>query len=214
MWSDFFSFTIGTFLALFPIANPVGAVPVFYSLTVGDSPQFRKQQARMTAFNVTWVLVLFLLGGRFILMFFGISLGVLRIAGGLIVGHTGWEMVTVKERLTSPERAEATDKEDISFAPMAVPLISGPGAIGAVIAAAEKATAPTDYIGCLIGIVALGGLTYLCLLLGEPLAKALGKTGIGAFNRVLGFLILAIAVQLIAEGCFALLRDFAPSMFR
>jgi multiple antibiotic resistance protein len=214
MLPQILSYALGTFLALFPIANPMGAVPIFYALTANSTPTSRREQARWTAINVTWVLALFLLAGHFILLFFGLTLGVLRIAGGLIVGHTGWEMVTVHERLTSPETAEATSKEDITFTPLAVPLISGPGAIGGVIAAAEKATTFGNYLGCLLGIAVLGGLTYLCLVLGEPFIKVLGKTGVGALNRVLGFLILAIAVQLVTEGSFAVLQERMPGLLK
>lgn len=204
---DFASYAAGAFLALVPIANPVGAVPIFYSLTASDTQAYRIRLARQTAINVVLVLIVFFVAGRFILEFFGISLGVLRIAGGLIVGHTAWEMVTARQRLTPPENDEAADKEDISFTPMAVPLISGPGAIGVVIGLSEKATQWVDYLGCALGIVGMGLLIYLSLTLGEPLIKYLGKTGMGALNRVLGFLILAIAVQFVADGSIALLKS-------
>jgi multiple antibiotic resistance protein len=214
MIQSLFNYAAGTFLALVPIANPVGAVPVFYTLTRGDSDGYRRRQAWMTAVNVVWVLVLFLFAGRTILSFFGISLGVLRIAGGLLVSQTAWEMVTAKSRLTPPEKAEATDKEDVSFTPMAVPMVSGPGAIGVVIGLSAKTTVWYDYIGCVLGLGLLGALVYLCLLLGEPLVKALGETGVGALNRVLGFLILAIAVQFIADGLLQILREQAPALLR
>ncbi|AGY58850.1 multiple antibiotic resistance protein [Gloeobacter kilaueensis JS1] len=201
------AYAVGTFLALLPIANPIGAVPVFYSLTGGDPPDYRLQQARMTAINVLWVLALFLIAGKVILSFFGISLAVLRVAGGLLVGHTAWEMVTARPRLTVPENEEAADKDDISFTPMAVPMLSGPGAIGVVIGLAAKATGVFDYIGCLVGIVLLSAVTYLSLVVGEPLIKALGKTGVGALNRVLGFLILAIAVQFVADGTLQFVHE-------
>ncbi|MEH2164672.1 MAG: MarC family protein [Nostoc sp.] len=114
--------TLATFVALFPIANPIGAVPVFYSLTAKETSSQRHQQAIQTATNVVLVLAVFLVAGRWILEFFGISLQVLRLAGGLLVAHTAWEMVTVRQRLTPSENDEAMDKEDISFTPMAVPL--------------------------------------------------------------------------------------------
>lgn len=208
------SYAIGTFLALFPIANPVGAIPIFYSLTATSTPPYRHQQARQTAINVIMVLAVFLVAGSLILKFFGISLGVLRIAGGLLVAHTAWEMVTARQRLTPSEHSEAQDKEDISFTPMAVPMISGPGAIGVVISQAANITQWVDYIGCLLGIAALGILLYLFLALGEPLIKLLGRNGVGALNRVLGFFILAIAVQLIANGTFELLKGAAPELLR
>jgi multiple antibiotic resistance protein len=213
MWQHLISYTIGTFLTLFPITNPVGAAPIFYGLTATDTPSYRGRQARRTAVYVVGILAIFFVAGRFVLEFFGISLGVLRIAGGLLVAHTAWEMVTVRQRLTESENHEAIDKEDISFTPMAMPIVAGPGAIGVVIGLTAKTDQWTGYLGCLIGIVLLGVLLYLCLALGEPLLKVLGKNGMGALNRVLGFFILAIAVQLIADGVFALLKS-APSLLQ
>jgi multiple antibiotic resistance protein len=207
------SYTLGTLAALFPIANPIGAVPVFYSLTAADTPRFRLTQAKRTSLNVVWVLAVFLLAGPLILKFFGISLGVIRIAGGLIVAHTAWEMVTARQRLTLGEHSEATDKDDISFTPMAVPLISGPGAIGVVIGLSTKATLWSDYLGCLLGIGLMGLLLYLFLVLGEPLIERFGTTGMGAINRVLGFLILAISVQFIADGALDLMKTAVPKLF-
>lgn len=208
------TYSAGTFVALFPIANPIGAAPVFYSLTEADSDRYRMQQARMTAINVIWLLAAFFLVGKFILVFFGISLGVLRVAGGLLVGHTAWEMVTARQRLNATEHQDAQDKEDISFTPMAIPLVGGPGAIGVVIGMSERVTQVIDYIGCLIGIGLLGIVLYLCLVLGETLAKRIGSSGLGALNRVLGFFILAIAVQFVADGVVDLVKQAAPSLLR
>lgn len=205
MLQSLLSFGGATLVALFPIANPVGAIPIFYSLTADDTPRYRLKQAKKTALNVVLVLVVFFLAGRLVLNFFGISLPVLRIAGGLIVGHTAWEMVTAKARVTTSEHKAAVDQEDVSFTPMAVPMISGPGAIGVVIGLSTKVTQWSDYAGCVLGIVGFGIVLYLFLVLGEPLIERLGETGMGALNRILGFLILAIAVQLIADGVLVLL---------
>jgi multiple antibiotic resistance protein len=214
MVQQLFSYAMGTFWALFPIANPLGAVPVFYSLTAEDSDRYRKVQATRVVLNVIWVLIAFLITGRLILEFFGISLGVLRIAGGLLIGHTAWEMVTARQRLTDLEQRAALDRQDVSFVPMAVPLVSGPGAIGVVIGFSDRANHWLDYLGCILGILLLGGLLYLCLTLGNPLIKALGKNELGAMNRVLGFFILAIAVQFIADGVLAWIKESAPGLLR
>jgi multiple antibiotic resistance protein len=155
------SYAVGTLATLFPIANPLGAVPIFYSLTATDSPRDRIRQAQKISLNVVLVLATFLLAGKLILDFFGISLGVLRIAGGLIVAHTAWEMVTARQRLTVNEHQEAIDKEDISFTPMAVPIVSGPGAIGVVIGLSTKATNWFDLLSCLIGVILFGAILYL-----------------------------------------------------
>jgi multiple antibiotic resistance protein len=108
------NYAIGTLVALFPIANPVGAIPVFYSLTESDNRSERKQQARRTALNVVWILAVFLIAGRTVLEFFGISLNVLRIAGGLLVAHAAWEMVTSKQRLTDSEHQAGMEKGSVN----------------------------------------------------------------------------------------------------
>ncbi len=189
-----------TFLALFPIVNPFGGIPLFFSLTSGFTPLERNRTALRTAFYVFAILVTFMFFGRFVLNFFGISLSVLKIAGGLIVANTAWGMVTGGDRLTAAESDEATTKEDISLTPMAMPMLSGPGSIGVVMELAAHVDSPTAYLGMVIGIVGLAISVYLFLRLGGPLVAQLGPSAVGAIGRIFGFLILAIAVQLIWDG--------------
>jgi len=214
MTEEILNYAVGTFVALFPIANPVGAVPVFYSLTETDSRTDRQQQAKRTALNVVLILAVFLVVGRAVLQFFGISLNVLRIAGGLLVAHAAWQMVTSQNRLTDSEHQAGMEKEDVSFTPMAIPLIAGPGSIGVVIGLATRMTQWSDYFGGLVGIALFGGLLYLCLALGEKLLSVLGRNGFGALSRVFGFFILAIAVQLIGDGVISLFQSAAPNLFK
>src|SRR5258707_5111198 len=115
-----------TFLALFPIVNPFGGIPLFFSLTSGFTPLERNRTALRTAFYVFAILVTFMFFGRFVLNFFGISLPVLKIAGGLIVANTAWGMGTGSSRMTTAESSEALTTEDISLTPMAMPMLSGP----------------------------------------------------------------------------------------
>jgi len=190
---------IGTFLALFPIVNPFGGVPFFYALTGGYTERERNVSALKTAIYVFVILVFFLFLGRFVLHFFGLSLPVLRIAGGLIVAHSAWGMVTGTDRVTVAEGNEAATKEDISLTPMAMPMLSGPGSIGVVMGLAATSSA-LSYVGMIVGIAGLGLTVYLFLRLGGPLVARLGPTAAGAINRIFGFLILAIAVQLIWDG--------------
>ena len=153
-----------------------------------------------TGFYVFLILVTFMFFGRFVLNFFGISLPVLQIAGGLIVANTAWGMVTGGNRMTPAESDEASVKEDISLTPMAMPMLSGPGSIGVVMGLAAHADSWTAYFGMVIGIAALAVTVYLFLRLGGPLVNRLGPGTVGAINRIFGFLILAIAVQLVWDG--------------
>jgi multiple antibiotic resistance protein len=189
-----------TFLALFPIVNPFGGVPLFFSMTADFTPRDRNLTALKTAGYVFAILVTFLFFGRFVLNFFGISLPVLKIAGGLIVANTAWGMVTAGNRLTTAERDEASTKEDISLTPMAMPILSGPGSIGVVMGLAAHVDSMTAYLGMVIGISVLAVSVYLFLRLGGPLVGRLGPSAVGAISRIFGFLILAIAVQLIWDG--------------
>jgi len=197
---DLPSAALATFLALFPIVNPFGAIPIFFALTDTFAPADRSRTALKTALYVIAILVVFLFFGRFVLILFGISLPVLKIAGGLIVANTAWSMVTGDSRLTVAESNEATTKEDISLTPMAMPMLSGPGSIGVVMGLAADASGTVSYLGMVIGIAALGLIVYLFLQLGGPLVKRLGPGAAGAINRIFGFLLLAIAVQLVWDG--------------
>ena len=200
------SYATVTFLGLFPIANPIGVVPTFYRLTFGHAPRDRGRQARQVAINVIAVLATFLVAGRFILNFFGVSIGAMQIAGGFLIAHTAWEMVTVSPIQSSPNDV-STDERDITLIPMAVPIISGPGAIGMVMGLIAKDPQPINYVGSLLGIAALGLLVYVCLAFGESLIKRLGRGGIDAFTRILGFFILSVAIQLMTNGAFSLIKD-------
>jgi multiple antibiotic resistance protein len=189
-----------TFLALFPIVDPFGGVPIFFSMTSRWSAQDRRRTAIKTGIWVFIILVTFLFFGRFVLEFFGISLPVIKIAGGLIVANTAWGMVTSHARITPEESHEAEDKEDISLTPLAMPLMSGPGAIGVVMALAAHVDNAAAYFGMVIGIAAIALSVSLFFGLGGPLVRRLGPSAVGAINKIFGFLILAIAVQLVWNG--------------
>jgi MarC family membrane protein len=189
-----------TFLALFPIVNPFGGVPLFFAMTADFPDRERNRTALKTSLYVLAILVVFMFFGRFVLNFFGISLPVLKIAGGLIVAHTAWGMVTASARITPAETDEAAEKNDISLTPMAMPILSGPGSIGVVMGLAAHADSMTTYLGMVIGITALALSVFLFLRLGGPLVGKLGPGAVGGITRIFGFLIFAVAVQLVWDG--------------
>jgi multiple antibiotic resistance protein len=204
-FSDILTFSGIAFSVLFPLINPLGGVPAFSGLTSNDTPDFRKSQALKTAITVIIILLTFLFIGKLLLELFGINIGVLKIAGGLIVANTAWEMVTSKADSQKPEDLKVINK-DISFMPMAMPILSGPGAIGAVIGLSTSAGHYEDYIGFVLGIILIGLVTYLFLVLSIPLMNKIGKNGINMLTRMMGFFILAIAVNLIYGGILELLK--------
>ncbi len=197
---DLPSAATATFLALFPIVNPPGGVPLFFSLTADYSAEARRRTALKIAIDVIAILIIFMLFGRFVLNFFGIPQAVLATINPPAIFNTGREMVTGSSRMTTAESHEALTKEDISLTPMAMPMLSGPGSIGVVMALAADVDQVWSCVGMMIGIVALGLSVYLFLMLGGPFVKRLGPGAVGAINRIFGFLILSIAVQLVWNG--------------
>src|SRR3984893_9724112 len=157
---------VATFLALFPIVDPFGGIPIFFTMTSDWSPRDRYRTALKTGIWVLVILVTFLFFGRFVLHFFGISLPVLKIAGGLIVANTAWGMVTSHARISPEESQEAEDKEDISLTPLAMPLMSGPGAIGVVMGLAAHVDSAASYMGMVIGIAAVALTVFLFFYMG------------------------------------------------
>jgi multiple antibiotic resistance protein len=189
-----------TVASLFPIMNPVGALPAFAALTAGEGKVARHKQAIRAAIYAGAILIVFAIGGRAVLHAFGISLPALQIAGGLIVGHSAYGMVVNGPRLTEREQDESNKRTDVSFTPFAMPLLAGPGAIGVVIGLSARSNNAAATAGIVIGCVAMSVLIGIVLRLGEPIIERLGETGIGALTRIFGFLILAIAAELVIHG--------------
>ena len=154
---------LGTFIGLLPIVDPLTAAPTFLAITEGQSEERRREQARRGCLYMVAILVSFLVGGRFIMNFFGISIPGLRIAGGILLTGLGMEMLTAHQTgiLANPaEREAARRKGDISFSPLAMPMLSGPGSIAVTIGFTSLATGWIDYVAIIAGIVAMASLTY------------------------------------------------------
>lgn len=192
--------------ALIPITNPIGAVAAFAALTSGSSKAETRLQAWRTGIWVAAILIAFAALGTLILNALGITLDALQIGGGLVVAHSGFGMITARPNLTDEETDHAQAKEDVSFSPMALPLIAGPGAIGVVIALSARHPGFTSRLGIVIAVVIVALLIAVVLRWGTPVVKKLGPTGIGALVRVMGFLILVIGVELIIHGVQGVLK--------
>ena len=192
-----------SFTSLFSVVNPLAAMPLFLSLTDRFSEQERIQTANKATLYMLGVLLTFLLIGTFILSFFGISLAGIRIAGGLIIMRAAYSMLNPEKggrKLTAEDEAAALEKEDISFSPLALPLLSGPGSIAVVIGFATQAGGATDYLINGAAVVLVVVVTYGILRLAPISAKYIGYTGLNVMTRLMGFIALAISVQFILSG--------------
>ncbi len=192
-----------SFTSLFSVVNPLAAMPLFLSLTDRFSEKERIQTAKKASFYMFGILITFLLIGTYILSFFGISLAGIRIAGGLIIMRAAYSMLnpeTGGKKLTDEDTAAALEKEDVSFSPLSLPLLSGPGSIAVVIGFATQATNPGDYLINAASIVLVVIITYGILRLAPFSARYIGPTGLNVMTRLMGFIALAISVQFILSG--------------
>lgn len=203
---------VAVLASLFSVVNPLGAVPVFLALTPDYTKQERNHTARNTSIYFVLILMSFFLAGSYILGFFGISLNAMRIAGGLVILSSGYSLLQGKfeqsRTINSKVKEEALEKNDISFSPMAMPMLSGPGSISLLI---SLYAANPDWTnrGIIAGVIIVTGvLVYLILRSSPYLFRILGVTGLKALSRIMGFIVMAIAVQYIIGGIVELVANY------
>lgn len=202
-WNEYLQLSAG----LVSVVNPIGAVPTFIALTANRSKEDKKRTALICACSVFLVLLTALLAGEPILSFFGISLPAFRVAGGILVLLMGISMLHASPdrlRHTPEEQAESYDKESVAVVPLAIPLLSGPGAISTTIVYGHMGHAWSHYL-LVGGVIFSVSLIILAAMLAAPrIADAMGHTGMNVVTRVMGLLLASIAVEFIAKGLSAL----------
>lgn len=203
--ASFIELIFATLAALLPIVNPFSTAPLFLAITEGQDEATRVEQARKGVIYMVAILGTFLVAGTLIISFFGISLPGVRIAGGILIGRVAFRMLYPPDEgeLTPDEAKESKQKRDISFFPLAMPSLSGPGSIAVTISMATLATNWWDYFAIFIGIAILGGLVFITLRLSGNLTRLLGVNGVHAMTKIMGFLIFCIAIQFIVTGVTA-----------
>lgn len=200
-------FAVTALLTFLVIIDPPGLAPVFVAL-MGDHPGENAARVARKAVAVAGVtLVFFAAAGGPLLNYLGVSLDALRVAGGILLFGIAWNMALgQRKRQTPEEAADAHEREDVSVFPLAIPLIAGPGAFASVLVLTTEANGRLAYFGILLGaLLSVLMLSYLSLRVAGRLTDALGRTGINVVTRVLGIVLSALAVQLVADGTLGLL---------
>jgi len=201
--------------ALFPIVDPIGGAPVFLSLTIDYTPQARRLLARRIAINSFILLIASFTIGSHVLTFFGISLPVVQVGGGMIVIATGWSMLKQKntnDRTAVGRTVSGTDVLREAFYPLTLPLTVGPGSIS--VAITLGANAPHNLGANLLSILAaaigsafVAWTIYLCYAFADRLALAVGPTGTNVIIKLSSFLLVCIGVQIAWNGASQLIRS-------
>ena len=196
---------LATFSTLFSIVNPFGAMPVFLTLTADDRAAERARTALRACLYMVGILSVAFFGGQYILNFFGINIQHLRIAGGILLMRSAFELLTPganRDRVGPDALEESKQKDDISFTPLAMPMLSGPGSMAICIGLIRPTY--TDKAMTIVGFVLVALAAFVILVSSLRLTRVLGKPGMAAMARIIGFITLAIGVNFFATAIAAL----------
>jgi multiple antibiotic resistance protein len=208
--------------ALFPIVDPIGGAPFFLALTRDYSAQTRRMLARRIAVNSFILMVASFTIGSHVLSFFGISLPVVQVGGGLIVIATGWAMLKQKDDNDRGEMRRTVSSDNVlseAFYPLTLPLTVGPGTISVAITlgANEPRQLGSNLLailGALIGCAFVAATIYLCYGFADRLAVVIGPTGMNVILKLSSFLLVCIGVQIFWNGLSKLLSSLLhPACF-
>lgn len=206
---EFLTLILITIVALLPISNPPSGAVLFLSLSKELPVKHQHNQALMAAAYMAVILVVFFAAGSLIMSFFGISLPGVRIAGGLIISGVGFGMLKTEppEQVSKEIKKEAQQMRDISFTPLAMPGLAGPGAISVTLTMATDAEGVAGHSAVIVGILFVAAVAWIFLRTAPIVVKFLGATGINALTRVMGFLLVCVGVQFVVVGVHGFFLD-------
>ncbi len=199
-------------VALVAIVNPLGAIPIYVSLSSDLSVAEQHRMPRVIAVAVAAILLAALFFGELILNFFGITIDAFRVGGGILLMILAISMLHAKTSATKQtveEMVESGEKESVAVVPLSTPLLAGPGAISSVILYSHRGHTLLHYLLIAGDILLLGGLLWVALRLTPWISRHISKTGINISTRIMGLILAAIAVEFMAnglKGLFPILR--------
>ena len=211
MMKEWLSFSVLSLSAIFFVVDPMGVIPVFMAMTIGDPPEKKRSMARRASVAAFFILSTFAVAGTLIFRVFGVTLGAFKVAGGILLLLTSIEMLKAQQqrtRMTKEEEQEGAEKEDVAIFPLAIPLLAGPGSIATVTALMGKAGRILFAVPVILSIAITCAAAYAMLIAADRIQRLLGVTGLNVMNRVIGLIIGAIAVQFMFDG----LRDTFPAI--
>ena len=205
---DLLPFALLCFTSFFTLTNPLGTMPVFLTMTNGMNDHERKAIVRRATIVSFITLMVFTFSGQFLFKFFGIPSNGFRIAGGFIIFKIGFDMLQARYSNAKLKEEEVkTYADDISITPLAIPMLCGPGAIANAIMLMDDAST-LSLKGTLIGIIALVYfITFLILQASTRLVRILGETGNNVMMRLMGLILMVIAVECFVSGLKPILID-------
>ena len=205
------SFFIISFSSLFALINPLGISPILLSITENLNNEEYNKTIKKGIFFATILLLIFACMGEVIFKFYGITIHAFKIAGGILFFRTGTNMLhakTPRTRTTPTETLEASEIEDISIAPIGIPIIAGPGAITSVMLLSHQANSFYERLFFYFNIIFVLLLTYYILKVAKKISKKFGTTWIRIIQRIMGLILMVLAIQFIINGIDPIVKDW------
>lgn len=213
MDGSFVSYLLLCFTSFFTLINPLGTMPVFLTMTQSLSEKERRKIVKKATVVAFLIMISFTIFGQFIFKVFGLSTGGFRIAGGIIIFKIGYDMLQAK--FTRVKLADSEIKEyadDISITPLAIPMLCGPGAIANGIVLMEDATTTLKRVGLISTIAFVFLIAYAILRASSRLVVLLGETGNNVMMRLMGLILMVIAVECFASGLIPLVQGMISQL--
>ena len=204
-------FLILSIISIITLINPVGIIPTYLNIIENFDKKDQKEITFKASIVAFILLVLFAIMGTFIFNFFNLTIYAFKIVGGILFFRIGLNMVESRmsrTKSTPQEEKEAMHKDDITYTPLAIPLIAGPGAITSVMILSENVITISEKILFISAIAICVIITYIILVASKKMSKMIGTTGIRIIQRVMGIILMAIAVQLIFSGLNLAFQDW------
>ena len=208
--SDFINFGLLAFTSFFTLINPLGTMPIFMTMTTDLDANQRTRTARKASIVAFITICIFALSGQLLFNFFGISVNSFRIVGGVIFFIMGMDMLQARLGKVKIKDSEVkTYVNDISVTPLAIPMICGPGALTNAIVLMEDANSAGKIVTLFVAIILVMLLTFLILYSSSRIIKILGETGINVMMRLMGLIVMVIAVEFFFSGLKPILQAMA-----
>ena len=194
--------------SFFTLINPLGTMPIFLTMTTDLTEQERRVTAKKASLVSFVIIICFALSGQLLFKFFGISVNSFKIVGGVIFFMMGMDMLQARLSAVKIKKNEVKNYvNDISITPLAIPMICGPGAITNAIVLMEDASSMSKIVILLVSIAVVVLTTYIILLSSSKIIKVIGQTGINVMMRLMGLIVMVIAVEFFFSGLKPIIHD-------
>ena len=205
------SFILLSFSSLFTLLNPIGTAPIVLSLTESLTSEEYNKVIKKSICVACFILLLFAIMGKIIFTFYGITVYAFKIAGGILFLRIGINMLEAKvsrTKSTPKESEEASGNDDIALTPIGIPLIAGPGAITSVMILSAQAISFEQKVIFYLNIIVTLLITFMILKLGKKLTKKLGTSGLRVIERIMGMILMVVAIQFIIDGLNTVITNY------